>query len=75
MIERTNPRSLSPKAAGPTFLHIPVLQPFLLVYGGDPAHVPTIGAVVKQLREKFLCQVLSIQSWGEHEDWFDHVFM
>ena len=51
------------------------LQPCLLVYGGDPAHVPTIGAVVKELQRQHSCHVLALQASGKHEDWVDHVFM
>ena len=51
------------------------MQPFLLVYGGDPADKPTIGAVVKQLQQKHACHVLALQASGKHEDWVDHVFM
>mmetsp|Transcript_26866 Transcript_26866/g.72549 ORF Transcript_26866/g.72549 Transcript_26866/m.72549 type:complete len:235 (+) Transcript_26866:64-768(+) len=50
-------------------------QPFLMVYGGDPAHVPTIGAVVKTLQQKHKCHVLALQASGKHEDWVDHVFI
>ncbi|KAF5840447.1 hypothetical protein DUNSADRAFT_16684 [Dunaliella salina] len=51
-------------------------KPFLLVYGGDPAHVPTIGAVVKELQQSYHCHVLALQSWeGEFEPWVQYVFI
>ncbi len=53
-------------------------QPYLLVYGGDPTHVPTIGSVVKLLREQLTCHVLAVQAAGgaAHcvEPWLDAVF-
>lgn len=52
------------------------LQPFLLVYGGDPAHpLPTIGTVVQQLQQQLGCHVLALQAAGKHEGWVDHVFV
>lgn len=51
------------------------LQPFLCVYGGDPAHVDTIGKVMKQVKEAYGCHILAIQAAGKHEDWTDAVFM
>ena len=52
-----------------------LLQPFLCIYGGDPAHVPTIGAVMKVVKGQYTCHVLAIQAAGKHEDWVDSVFV
>ncbi|KAL6764528.1 hypothetical protein V8C86DRAFT_1490609 [Haematococcus lacustris] len=50
-------------------------KPFLAVYGGDPAHVATIGAVVRAVKARYGCHVLAIQAAGSPETWTDAVFV
>ncbi|KAJ9531148.1 hypothetical protein QJQ45_000846 [Haematococcus lacustris] len=60
-------------------------KPFLAVYGGDPAHVATIGAdavpvlrvmaVVRAAKARYGCHVLAIQAAGSPEAWTDAVFV